>query len=135
MRVFTRAHLFIVALALVQLCANIRFSVHSSSRGLTPARIGVVWVRVGSLGRAYESSGSFGFAWFNTGGPRVHSCSRGFTRASLVFVGFFRVRVGSLGRRRDHSHWHGIILAHIVVVMFIRAVVVPSTENSVERCL
>ena len=44
---------------------------------------------------------SFVFAWVHSGAPRgrrVQSSSRWFTRARLPVVGFFQVRVGSLGR-------------------------------------
>ena len=60
--------------------------VHSVSRGLTGAGLGVVVLtrnRLRSLERAKGSSGSFVFAWVHSGAPRVsrvHSGSLGFTR-------------------------------------------------------
>ena len=74
--------------------------VHSGSRGFTWVRlpfVGFICVRVGSLRRAYDSSGSFRFPWVHSGAFRirdVHLCSRVFTRALLGIVGFIRVRMG-----------------------------------------
>ena len=96
--------------------------VHSSLRGFTRAHAMAIWfiqIRVGLLGRAKRSSGLFRLAWphsvasksrrvhldsrtlisVHSGaniGRRVHSSSRGFVPAHLEFVGFIRVRVGSL---------------------------------------
>ena len=94
--------------------------VHSVSRGFTFTRIviaGFILVPVGSLRRAYWSSGPFLYAWVHSlalSGRHVHSGTRGFTFARLVVAtsirvglgslrrigvsGFIRVRVGSLGR-------------------------------------
>ena len=58
-------------------------------------------VRVGTLGSAYGSLGSFGFAWVHSGGPRgrlVHSAWHGFTSTRLGVVGFIKVLMGSLRR-------------------------------------
>ena len=55
-------------------------------------------VRLVSLGRDKESSGSFGFAWIRTGVLSGHLGSRGFTRLRLGIVEFIRVRVGSIRR-------------------------------------
>ena len=57
--------------------------------------IGLILVRVGSLGCDNVSSGSFGFAWVHLGATRdgrVNSCSRGITPARLAVVGFIQVR-------------------------------------------
>ena len=83
--------------------------VQSGSRRFTRTRIGIVvffWNRVGSLGRAYRSSGSFGFAWARLGatrGSRVHSGYREFTGAGQVL-------------RRVHSGSHCFTLASQEVV-------------------
>ena len=63
--------------------------VHSGSRGFIQACLVVVGVRVGSLGRAYGSSGTYGFVWVRT--------------ARLGVVGLIRVGVGSLGRPKGSS--------------------------------
>ena len=76
--------------------------VHSCSRGFAWMRlgdVGFILVLVGSIRRAYMSSGLFGFAWVYSGARRVrrgYSGSRGFTGAHLMFVEY--VRVNSLGR-------------------------------------
>ena len=69
---------------------------------LTWAFLGVVefiGVAVGSLGRAYASSGSFRFAWVHLCAPtgrRVHFRFCGFTGEGLGDVLIIRVRVVSL---------------------------------------
>ena len=79
-------------------------SIHSGSRGITQAHLGVVefiYVRLDSLRLANVSSGSFWFAWVHSGAPSarwVHLGSLGFTSARLGVVGLIRVRVGSLRR-------------------------------------
>ena len=58
------------------------------------------------------SSLSFEFAWVPSGAPsgsRVHSGSRGFTRASLGDVGFILVCLGSLGRNKGSSGSFGLV--------------------------
>ena len=79
---------------------------NSGSRELTRACLGVVGlirVRVGSLGRVVGSSGSFGFACVHSGaisGRPIHPGSRWFTPARHGVVGFFglaRVIFDSLG--------------------------------------
>ena len=78
--------------------------IHSGSRGITQAHLGVVGfihVRLESLRLANVSSGSFGFAWVHSGAPSarwVHLGWLGSTSARLGVVGFIRVRVGSLRR-------------------------------------
>ena len=73
--------------------------INSGSSWFTTAHTGfVAFIQdcVGSLGR---SSGSFRFAWVNSGPPRgcrVHSSFCTIIRARLVVVGFIQVRVGSL---------------------------------------
>ena len=72
--------------------------VHSGSRGFIRARLVIVViirVRVGSLGRAYGSSGSYGFVWVRT--------------ARLGVVGLIRVGVGSLGRPKGSSDSLGVV--------------------------
>ena len=70
--------------------------------GLTWARLGVAVLildRLESLGRAYVSPGSFGFAWVHAGerrSSRAHSGSRRLTWEGVKDNGFFRVRLGSL---------------------------------------
>ena len=57
-------------------------------------------VRVGSLGRAYRSPGSFGFTRGHSDTRNclpVYSDSRGFTRERVEFGGINPFRVGSLG--------------------------------------
>ena len=116
-RGFTLARLGIVGFIRLCVChsgAPSGFWVHSGVRRFTPARLAVVgvrvgylWrargvvgfirVRIGSLGRAIGSLGSFGFTWVLSGPPRsrrVHSRSRSFTREGLGVFGFIRVRVG-----------------------------------------
>ena len=72
------------------------------SRLFTLARlvvVGFIPVRVGLLGRAEGSSGSFGFACIHCGGrwgSPVHSRSRGFALAHLVVVSLIQVREGLL---------------------------------------
>ena len=61
--------------------------------------VGFIRVCISSLGRAYESSGSFGIAHVNSCAPRrrrIHSVSLGFTRTCLGVVAFIWVRMGSL---------------------------------------
>ena len=94
--------------------------IYSSSRGFTGAGIGVVrffLVRLGSLGSAKESSGSFGYAWVRSLGRvkrssgsiefawihsaatwnrRVHSCSRWFSTSRPVVGRFIRIFLGSM---------------------------------------
>ena len=65
--------------------------VHSGSRGFALSHLGVVDVRVGSLGRRYGSC-SHGFTQAHLVGFSPYS--RGFTQERLVVVGFIRVRVG-----------------------------------------
>ena len=85
---------------------------YSSWRGFIRARLGVVpfiRVRVCFLGRAYDTSGSFEFAWVHSGAPsggRVHSGLRGFNSARLGVVGFIQ-------------RSHGFTLAHLKMVGFI----------------
>ena len=63
----------------------------------------MVWyidVRVGSLEHVQGSSGSFWFACGHSGGHsshRVHSGTRGFTKARIGVVEYIRVQVSSLG--------------------------------------
>ena len=82
---------------------------HSGSRGFARALIKVaVFIRgsVGSFGLELVHYGAprdrrHVRAWVQYRAPRgrrVHSGSRGFTRARLVVVVFIRVRVGLLGR-------------------------------------
>ena len=71
--------------------------VHSVCVGVA----GFIQVRLGSLGRAYASSGSFGVAWVHycaVRRPMVHSGSRGITRARQVVAVFILMRVCSFGR-------------------------------------
>ena len=56
--------------------------------------IGIIRVRLRSLGRDYVSSVSFTLSRIH---GRFHSGSRGFTRGRLGVVGFIRVRVGLFG--------------------------------------
>ena len=70
--------------------------VHSGSRFFTTSSLGVVGFildSVGSLGRAYGSSGLYAFACFH-----FPTGSRGFTLAHLGVLGFITVSVGSLPR-------------------------------------
>ena len=81
--------------------ASIGRRVQWGSRGITRARlsvVGLIWVRLGSLGRA--------------SGRQVHSGSRGFTRAQLEVVMFIRVFVGSLGRTYVSSGSIGFAKVH-----------------------
>ena len=95
-RGFTRASLWISA----HRCRRVQ----SGSYGITRARLvvtGFIRVRVGSLGHAKESPGSFLFEWYHSGGRsgrRVHSGLRGFTRARQGVTEFIPVYVGLLGR-------------------------------------
>ena len=83
------------------------------SHGFTRSHVlvvGFIGFRVGSLGCAKWSSGSFEFAWVHSCvniGPRVHSSSRGFSRARLRVVWFVRVRMGLLGRTYGSSRSFG----------------------------
>ena len=77
---------------------------------------------MGSLGRAYGSSGSLVIAWVHFGAPRGrkdHSGSNwftwdglGFTRARIVVAGYFRVRVGSRVRAKGSPGSLGFAWVH-----------------------
>ena len=59
------------------------------------------WGSPGFTVEVYGSIGSLGFAWVYSGasrGRRVHSGSRGFTRAGIGVTELIRFRVDSLGR-------------------------------------
>ena len=82
-------------------CARRGRRVHSCSRRITPAQLGVVWFREDSLERSYGSSGLFGFALVHSGAPsgrRVHTGSRRFTSTHVAVVRFIRYCECSLGR-------------------------------------
>ena len=74
----------------------VQFPLGLLGRGARLRSAGFVMVRVGSLGSTKGLSGSFVLAWVHY--RRVHSRSRGFTRARLGIAGFIPFRVGSLGR-------------------------------------
>ena len=100
------------------LCATKRLRVHSGWRAFTRSLLkvaGFTRVLVGLLASDKGASGLFGFEWVHLCVPkcrcvltgsltvvprdrRVHSGSRGFTRACLEVVGIIRVLVGTLGR-------------------------------------
>ena len=70
---------------------------------------------MGSLGRVYGSSGTFGFAWVHTGthrGRRVQTGLRGLTPARLGVGGFKRVPVGSLRHAYGSSGSSGLAWLH-----------------------
>ena len=88
-----------------------------------------------SLGRAYRSSGLFGFAWVHSGAPsgrrvrvcslgrRVHSGSSGFPRArqgSLGSLGFAWVHSGAAMVHWVHSGLRGFTRARTVFVVDVR---------------
>ena len=102
--------------------------VHSGSRGFTRACLGVVRfirVRLGSLGRAKGTPGSFGFAWIHCAllsvakFTRVRVSSLVRTYRSSGSFGFAWVHSGApTGRRVDHVS-RGFTRARHVVVRFI----------------
>ena len=115
MRTFTQVRLGIVEFIRVRVGSLTRTWVLSDSRRFTPARIAIVGFRVDSLDR------SLGFAWDHSWaawGPRVYSCSRGFTTARLVVVvGFAWVYSGGPRCRRSSR---GFPPSRLAVVWYIR---------------
>ena len=93
-------------------------SIHSGSRGFTPARQAVAWVRVSSLGCAKGSSGSVGFAWVHSGAPTGRRAL--WVRALLVVVGFILVHVGSFLSRLGVVGFIRVNVGSLAVVGFLR---------------
>ena len=84
--------------ACVHLGAPLCRRVNSGARCSTRARKGVVVFirfRLGSLGRLWGLSVSFGFASGVPKGRQVHSVSREFSPALLALAGFIQFRVHS----------------------------------------
>ena len=91
-----------------------------------------MFIHVSLLGSAYGSPGLFGFARNHSGarrGLRVHSCSRGFTRARIEVFGFICVRLDSLRVRRMRSL--GFTRVRLGVALFNR---VAWVHSGAHRC-